>query len=213
MSAFIAVEGCEGSGKSTQVRRLAALLRESGWPVAETHEPGDTDAGRLIRQLLLTDDVPLTPRAEALLFAADRAQHVEELILPALRAGTVVVCDRYIASSVAYQGEGRYLGPGEVASLGAWASGEVLPDLTILLDIDPAEGLRRAAGRRGGPDRLEREKLLFHRRVRESFLRQAALDASWVVLDAALPCDDLAEMIAAHVNQALLELAATRMAS
>jgi dTMP kinase len=203
---LIVFEGCEGSGKSTQARLLAARLRSWRLNVVETREPGATQLGSEIRRLLLgPDGEPPTARTEALLYAADRAQHVETVIEPALRAGVVVVCDRYISSSVAYQGEGRNLGRGEVASLSAWATAELLPDLTVLLDIDPKVGLERA-GRRGiAADRLELEPELFHRRVRESFLWQANLDPQhWLVLDAADSVEDLAEQVARAVDELLV---------
>ena len=170
---FIVFEGGEGAGKSTQVRRLAAALEAYGRAVLVTREPGATPVGRQIRSLVLDhtsaeDGPPLTPRAEALLYAADRAHHVATVIDPALKRGTVVISDRYIDSSLAYQGAGRTLPLDEIRWLSRWATDGLRPDLVVLLDIDPTEGLRRVADR-GGADRLEAEPTAFHQRVRRAF--------------------------------------------
>jgi dTMP kinase len=175
---FVAVEGGEGAGKSTQVALLADWLREAGLEVVVTQEPGGTAIGARLRGVLLgPEGEPLGARAEALLYAADRAQHVDEVIRPALARGAVVVTDRYIDSSLAYQGAGRELDLAEVDRISRWATGGLRPDLTVLLDLDPAEGLARAR-HRGGPDRMEAEDLAFHRRVRAHFLDLAEHDAA-----------------------------------
>jgi dTMP kinase len=196
---FVAFEGGEGSGKSTQVGLLAAALREAGRTVVVTHEPGATEVGQQIRQLLLHHRSPLTPRAEALLFAADRAQHVETVIRPALAAGKVVITDRYVDSSLAYQGSGRQLSVEEIAQLSRWATDGLRPDLTVVLDLPADEGLRRARGR-GEFDKVENESLQFHERVRSAFRTLAAADPSrYLVLDARQSPQQLAERIRAAV--------------
>jgi dTMP kinase len=204
---FVAFEGGEGAGKSLQVRRLAEALRADAEPggraVTVTYEPGATAAGSRIRAILLESDEAVAPRAEALLFAADRAHHVATVIRPALDAGAVVITDRYVDSSLAYQGAGRTLEPEDVRRLSAWATEGLAPDLTVLLDIDPAIGLARA-GRRGQHDLLERESLAFHQRVREAFLALAAAHPHrYLVLNAALPPDDLAAAVHRRVAQLL----------
>lgn len=198
---FVAFEGGEGAGKSTQAARLAEALRASGREVVMTREPGATEIGTRIRTLLLDGGaVGLTPRAEALLYAADRAHHVASVIRPALARGAVVISDRYIDSSLAYQGAGRTIPVDEVSWLSAWATGGLKPDLVVLLDIEPAVGLRRAAGRGAGTDRLESESVDFHERVRYGFLDLATADAShYLVLDATRPADELAAAVAKRV--------------
>lgn len=165
---FIAFEGGEGSGKSTQASRLADALSGRGYDVVLTFEPGATTLGRQIRHLLLDkSNTQMSPLTEAMLYAADRAQHVGEVIRPALERGAVVITDRYVDSSLAYQGAGRALEPAEVRRLSQWATDGLVPDLTVLLDIDPVIGLQRATG---PGDRLEAEELAFHQRVRQAFL-------------------------------------------
>lgn len=174
---FVVFEGGEGSGKSTQ----ASLLAER-WDALLTREPGGTALGSALRGVLLEPTgAALDPRAEALLMAADRAQHVHEVLRPGLEAGRNVVCDRYVGSSVAYQGYGRGLDPAWVQRMSKWATGGLEPDLVVLLDLDDEV----ASGRTGGPrDRIEAAGAEFHRRVREGFLRQAGEDPGrWVVLD------------------------------
>ena len=201
---FIAFEGGEGGGKSTQVRLLAEWLAALGHDVVTTHEPGGTTVGRHLRALLLDRETTgLSPRSEALLYAADRAAHVDSVVLPALAQGAVVVTDRYIDSSVAYQGAGRVLPPGEVRDLSHWATGGLLPELTVLLDIDPAIGLRRFVE---PADRIESESLEFHRRVRAGFLEIARRRPDrYLVVDATLPVDEVAERIRARLRELLPE--------
>lgn len=167
---FIVLEGGEGAGKTTQAQRLAEVLRARDLEVVVTREPGGTELGERARELLLDPELELDPRAEALVHAAIRSEHVAEVIRPALAAGKVVISDRFSESSVVYQGEGRQLGADRVARLNEWATGGLRPDLVILLDVDPEEGLERA---RGGPDRYEDAGLIFHRGVNEAFRRRA----------------------------------------
>lgn len=180
---FVVFEGGEGAGKSTQVQRLAAALTEQGYDVVVTREPGATPEGARVRALLLDPATSLSPRAEALLYAADRAQHVEKVVLPALARGAVVLSDRYVDSSLAYQGAGRALEPAEVRELSEWATQGLIPALTVLLDVEPSVGLARATG---DPDRIEQESLVFHRAVRRGFLDLAEADPGrYLVLSAA----------------------------
>jgi dTMP kinase len=202
---FVTVEGVEGAGKSSQVARLAAELRAGGRTVVVTREPGGTPAGEQVRRILLDADPhagsALHPRTEALLFAAARAQLVEEVIRPALARGEVVLCDRYVHSSLAYQGAARGLGLDHVERLNRWATADLWPDLVILLDLDPAEGLaRRSAGR----DRIESEELAFHQEVRAAFLELAAADPSrFAVIDASRPPAEVAADVHAAVRRLL----------
>jgi dTMP kinase len=179
---FIAFEGGEGAGKSTQEARLAVSLAQRGHAVVRTREPGGTPAGEAIRHVLLSPDFEgLDPRAEALLFAAARGEHVARVIRPALARGDVVICDRYLDSSVAYQGFGRGLGPKRVRDLNLWATDDLLPDLTVVLDIDPEVGLARFEQR----DRLEAEPMEYHRAVRAAFLSLADAEPDrYLVVDA-----------------------------
>jgi dTMP kinase len=203
---FIVFEGGEGAGKSTQVQRLAEALRAQGRDVFVTREPGATDIGERIRHLLLHDEpesTGLTARAEALLYAADRAHHVAALVRPALARGEVVISDRYVDSSLAYQGAGRTLPVHEVSWLSSWATGGLKPDLVVLLDVEPRVGLSRA-GERGGADRLESESDAFHERVRYAFLDLAAADPGrYLVLDAARSPESIAEAVAERVAELL----------
>jgi dTMP kinase len=201
---FLVFEGGEGAGKSTQIQHLAALLRQQGHEVVVTREPGATEVGARIRNLVLSPNgQPVAPRAEALLYAADRAHHVSTVIRPALAQGAVVISDRYVDSSLAYQGAGRALAVDEVSWLSAWATGGLKPNLVVLLDVDPRIGLARA-GLRGSPDRLEQESLDFHDRVRVGFQELAAKDPNrYLVLDALRDEKELAEEIAARVAKLL----------
>lgn len=186
MGAFIAFEGPEGAGKSTQLRRLAATLEAAGLEPLVTKEPGGTPVGEHVRRVVLLErELEINPVAEFLLYSASRAQLVADVLQPALNAGRVILCDRYTGASVAYQGYGRGLPQGFVKGLNAEVTGGLVPDLTLLFDLEPGAGLARVA-RRGAKDRLEGADLAFHRRVREGFLAQAEADATWAVLDAAL---------------------------
>jgi dTMP kinase len=175
---FISLEGPEGAGKTTQQQRLAARLRAAGHDVFVTREPGGTAIGEQIRRLLLdTNHHGMTPQTEMLLFAASRAQFVAEMVRPALEMGKIVLSDRYVHASLAYQGFARGLGVDLVRAVNDVATGGLYPDLTILLDVPPDLGLRRALeGRHAAADRMEGETLDFHERVREGFLRLAAED-------------------------------------
>jgi dTMP kinase len=202
---FVVFEGGEGAGKSTQVAKLAKALRSRGREVVVTREPGATKVGAQIRQLLLDGGSrDLTPRAEALLYAADRAHHVASVVRPALARGAIVVSDRYVDSSLAYQGAGRTLPVDEVSWLSAWATGGLKPDLVVLLDIDPKAGLARVTGRGDGTDRLESESVDFHERVRYAFLDLAGADPNrYLVLDASRPADELATEVLDRVTATL----------
>jgi dTMP kinase len=198
---FIAFEGGEGAGKSTQEALLAAALVERGHSVVRTREPGGTPAAEQIRHVVLSPEFAgLDPRAEALLFAAARGEHVARVVRPALERGDVVICDRYLDSSVAYQGYGRDLGPDVIRDLSLWATRDLLPDLTILLDVDPVLGLSRLSD----PDRLEAEPLAYHQAVRAAFLAIAAQEPHrYLVLDAAQPVRPIAEAILARVESGM----------
>jgi dTMP kinase len=194
---LIAFEGVEGSGKSTQLELLRRILSGHSREVVVTREPGGTPAGERVRALLLDPEVELHPRAEALLFAAARAELVEAVIRPALERGAVVLCDRYLDSSLAYQGGARGLGLGPVTDVNRFATGGLVPDLVVLLDLDPASGLRRRAGR---PDRIEGQDLEFHRRVRQAFRDLAAADPGrFALVDAAAPVPEVAAKVQAAV--------------
>jgi dTMP kinase len=189
---FIAFEGGDGAGKSTQIGLLAAALRAVGRTVAVTRQPGGTPLGQQIRDLVLHGD-HVAPRAEALLYAADKAQHVGMLIRPALDRGDDVLTDRYVDSSVAYQGAGRELGADEVRELNLWAVGGLMPHLTIVVDIPAHEGRRR---RGEVHDRLEREADDFHEVVRASFMTTArAHPERYVVIDGTLAPDQIHRQI------------------
>ncbi len=194
---LIAVEGVDGCGKSTQAARLATSLG------AElTFEPGATDLGRVLRPLLLDPDgPPHGRRAEALLMAADRAQHVDEVIAPALEAGRWVVTDRYVGSTLAYQGYGRGLDPRELAAVVGWATAGHPADLSVLVDVDLETARRRLSGE---PDRLEGLDADFHRRVHDGFRTVAAADPDhWAVIDGARRVDAVASAILAVVTERL----------
>jgi dTMP kinase len=190
---FIALEGGEGAGKSTQAGLLSSWLREQGYDVVLTHEPGDSAVGAKLRAILLDPTTgSLSHRAEALLYAADKAQHVERVVSPALARGAVVITDRYVDSTLAYQGAGRDLLPNEVERVARWATHDLRPHLTVLLDLPPSQGHERLLLQ----DRLEAEPLAFHERVRSAFLRLAAADPDhYAVLDARLPPGVLTEQI------------------
>jgi dTMP kinase len=199
---FVAFEGGEGVGKTTQARLIAIWLREQGYDVVTTHEPGATKLGMRLRALLLdTAHAGMSSHSEALLYAADRAEHVAKVIDPALERGAVVLTDRYIDSSLAYQGAGRGLKTAEIARLNSWATEGREPDLTVLLDLDPEAGLTR---RTSSADRLEAEPLDFHRRVRAGFLALArAKPDHYLILDAAAPAGAITERIKDRIREVL----------
>ncbi|MDX6225944.1 MAG: dTMP kinase, partial [Frankiales bacterium] len=201
---FLAFEGGDGAGKSTQVRLLAEWLQTRGVEVLTTREPGGTGTGRAIRALLLDPTTALSPRSEALLYAADRADHVSSLVEPGLRRGAVVITDRYVDSSLAYQGAGRELAQREVRQLSTWATGGLVPDLTVVLDLPADVGLSRAGG---SPDRLEAEPLAFHERVRAGFLALADREPGrYLVLDAQESPEQIAAAVRARVEPLLSRL-------
>ncbi len=187
---FLAFEGPEGSGKSTQVERLAARLVQEGFDPLVTREPGGPPAAERVRDVLLDPDLRIDPLPEFLLYSAARAQHVAETIAPALSAGRVVLTDRFVGSSLGYQGHGRGLDLDFVRDLSQRVTKGRMPDLTILLDLPPTLGLERARSR-GAPDRLERADDAFHARVRAGLLDEAGRDPRWHVLDATRDADDL----------------------
>ena len=196
---FITVEGGDGSGKSTQSALLADWLEQQGRTVVLSREPGGTELGLELRDIVLHRRGHISPRAEALLYAADRAQHIATKIRPALERGEVVLQDRYFDSSVAYQGAGRVLDPTEVRNLSLWATEGLLPDLTILLDLDEELGRDRLKVRTKY-DRLEDEKQDFHARVRAAYLELAAAEPErFLVLSATDSVEELAQAIRARV--------------
>lgn len=181
---FITFEGPEGSGKSTQVRRLAAYLEGQGIPVVTTREPGGTPLGERLREILLVDDLAPGAAAEAYLMTAARAEHVRLVIRPALERGDVVICDRFVDSTLAYQGAGRGLPVELLREIQVLAVGECLPDLTILLDLDVRRGLERR-GLDGGANRIDRETVCFHQRVADWYRSEAeARPERWRVVRA-----------------------------
>lgn len=197
---FITFEGGDGAGKTTQVNLLAAALRKLGHTVEVTREPGGTPIAERIRDLVLSiENLGLDRHAEALLYAASRAEHVAKKVRPALEAGHIVICDRYIDSSVAYQGVGRRLGRDEVLNLNLWATGGLVPDLTVLLDVEHNSGLARVSD----PNRIEAEPAEFHGKVRQAFLDLAAADPDRYLV---LPAHDSRESIAASVLAAAIEV-------
>lgn len=204
---FITLEGGDGAGKTTQAEMLASWLAARGLETLRTREPGGTPLGSAVRDILLHGGDELgavDPRAEALLYAADRAQHIARLVRPALDRGVVVVQDRYIDSSLAYQGAGRVLDTSDVRRISEWASGGLWPALTILLDASPELATERRSARGGTADRLEAEAAAFHAAVRNGFLDLAAAEPGrFLVLDAARPVDELHREITARVEELL----------
>jgi dTMP kinase len=196
---FVVLEGGDDSGKSTQARRLASSLRERGLTVCETFEPGATSAGVVIRELLLHDAAPIAATTEALLMAADRAQHVTEQIEPALAAGQWVVCDRYLPSSLVYQGVVRGLGVDVVEELNRAATGRAAPDLVVVLDVPDAVAVAR---RGASADRLESEGDAFHAAVRAAY-RSLATARGWAVVDGEGDVETIAARVWSHVEPLL----------
>ena len=194
---FVCFEGGEGSGKSTQSGRLAAWLEQEGYVALLTFEPGDTEVGRKLREIVLSPETgELSDRTEALLYAADKSEHVDTVVQPALDRGEVVITDRYVDSMLAYQGAGRALDPDEVERVARWATHDLRPHVTVVLDLAPEHGLGRFEGR----DRIEGESLDFHERVRAGFLRMAAADPDhYLVLDARADVDEVEQQVRAAV--------------
>jgi dTMP kinase len=199
---FITIEGPDGAGKTTQVKKIYKYLTSGGRNVLLTREPGGTALGEKLREMLLSpvEERPV-PEAEALIYAASRAQLIKNVISPALLHGTYVLCDRFVDSSLAYQGWARGLGIGEILRINRWFIGEVWPDLTILLDIDPEVSLKRLERAR---DRLEKETLEFHKRVREGFLKVREMFPERIVLvDASRSPEEVFDRIAAYIRKKL----------
>lgn len=198
---FISFEGGEGAGKSTQIDLLAQFLRHENYEVVVTREPGGTTLGGALRDILLHGG-QVAPKAEALLYAADRAQHVAQIIRPNIEAGCVVITDRYLDSSVAYQGVARALGIQEVRDLSLWATDNLLPQLTFFFDIDPIEGFARRRGT--ALDRLEREPNSFHQAVRQQFISIAQAEPQRIkVIDATNTVEKIHEAVVAQVKNYL----------
>jgi dTMP kinase len=195
---FLCLEGGEGAGKSTQAALLVEWLEGLGHPVLLTREPGGTEVGQILRRIVLDNDTgELSPRTEALIYAADKAEHVDRVVLPALADGTVVLTDRYVDSTLAYQGAGREIGIAELEAVARWATSDLRPNLTIVLDVDPSVGLSRFEG----ADRIEAEPLEFHQRVRQHFLDLASVDPThYLVIDAARAPDAIHRDIQAAVE-------------
>ena len=197
---FITFEGGDGSGKTTQVALLTEWLTGEGHTIVHSREPGGTELGTELRDIVLHRRGHIAPRAEALLYAADRAHNIATKVRPALERGEIVLQDRYLDSSVAYQGAGRVLDATEVRELSLWAAEGALPDLTVLLDLDPAAARVRLDSADKPFDRLEAEKAEFHTRVREAFLQLADAEPErFLVLDAAASVDVIAEVVRARV--------------
>ena len=202
---FITFEGGDGSGKTTQINLLATWLESQGKTVVLTREPGGTDLGIELRNIVLHRKGFIAPRAEALLYAADRSHHIHSLVRPALERGDVVVQDRYLDSSVAYQGAGRVLDPEEVRELSLWATERLMPDLTVLLDVPASVAKARQAQTEREYDRLEAEAEDFHPRVRESYLSLAAEEpARFLVVNGELPKDEIHQIIITKVSDLLV---------
>ncbi|MBU4465080.1 MAG: dTMP kinase [Actinobacteria bacterium] len=201
---FVTFEGGDGAGKTTQAVLLDEWLTAAGRTVVRTREPGGTEVGVLIRDIVLHHRGHVAPRAEALLYAADRAHHVETVVRPALSRGDVVIQDRYLDSSVAYQGAGRVLASAEVRDISLWATGGLLPDLTVLLDLAPDLARQRLDADDKPFDRLEAEKSEFHSRVRDAFLGLAAAEPErFLVLDASEPAPEIAGLIRERITPLL----------
>jgi dTMP kinase len=204
---FISFEGGEGAGKSTQIARLAAKLRAKGYDLVVTREPGGSPGSEAVRHVILSGAAePFGPAMEAVLFAAARSDHVEQLIAPAIARGSIVLCDRFLDSSRVYQGGAGDLDPGFMTALERVAVNGTIPDMTLIFDIDPAEGLRRASARRGDetPDRFEKETLAVHQRRREVYLAIARDEPErCVVVDASVSPDEVEDAVTTTVFAAL----------
>lgn len=201
---FVTFEGGDGVGKTTQIALLTSTLEESGVAVTVTREPGGTALGNEIRGLVLHSREHIAPRAEALLYAADRAHNVATIVRPALERGDVVLQDRYFDSSVAYQGAGRALEAGDIKRISMWAADDLIPDLTVLLDLDEESAAERLAAQNKPFDRFESERAEFHARVRQAFLGLADAEPDrFIVIDATLPPETIAQTIASRVSDLL----------
>ena len=198
---FVCFEGGEGAGKSTQSRLLKESLEAAGHTVVLTFEPGDTEVGEALRKIVLDPATgELSHRTEVLLYAADKAEHVDTVVLPALARGEVVITDRYVDSALAYQGAGRDLVVAEVEHVNRWATADLRPHVTVVLDLEPQTGLGRFEER----DRIEGQSLEFHQRVRQGFLDLAAADPDhYLVLDARAPIGEIAVAIHSRVGELL----------
>jgi dTMP kinase len=198
---FVCFEGGEGAGKSTQSRELRRWLEAEGYAVRLTFEPGDTEVGRKLRQIVLDPATgELSDRTETLLYAADKAEHVHTVVRPALDRGEVVITDRYVDSTLAYQGAGRPLEVAEVEHVARWATHDLRPHLTVVLDLEPSHGLGRFEAR----DRIEGESVEFHQRVREAYHRLAGESPDhYLVLDARLPVAVIAAAVAERLQPLL----------
>ncbi len=199
---FITFEGVEGAGKTRRARALEALLASLGQPVVHTREPGGTPAAERIREILLDPGLEIPPVSELMLYLASRAANVEMVIKPALDSGKHVVCERFDDATMAYQSGGRGLPAADVREACRLATGGLTPDLTFVLDLDPETGLSRL-GDRGGTDRIEREVLEFHRRVRSAYLELAGTSERYRVIDAALPWEEQDSKVAGETLRAL----------
>lgn len=202
---FIVLEGPEGAGKSIQTRFLAEWLRQQGWRVNTSREPGGTPSGDAVREILLqADDLHLTAHTEALLMSASRAQHVREFILPALERGEIVISDRYVDSTYAYQGGGRELSLDDLRVIQQFATGGLEPDIRLLLDVPVEIGLARRHDDVDQVNRIDRAPLDFHQRVRETYLALVANDpTSWDIIDASASIEDVAVAIQSAVARRL----------
>lgn len=201
---FITFEGGDGAGKTTQIDLLRGWLVERGHTVVVTREPGGTELGERLREIILHSTGFISPRSEALLYAADRAHHVATLVRPALERGDVVLQDRYLDSSVAYQGAGRVLDPAEVEQLSMWAVEGLVPTVTVLLDLPAENAKQRQASHQRRFDRLEAEDLEFHGRVRQAYLDRAAAEPDrFVVIDATQSIEAIHSVITEKVSQVL----------
>lgn len=194
---FVVFEGGDGVGKTTQVTELAQRLARAGIAHIVTRQPGGTGLGATLRGLVLDPERDVDPRAEALMYAADKAQHVHEVVRPALSRGEVVVCDRYVDSMIAYQGAGRALDMGEVSRVGWWAVGGLRPHLTVLLDVAPGDAVERIAAK----DRLEAAGADFHERARQHFLDLAAeRPGEYLIINGREPCGEIADRVESKVR-------------
>jgi dTMP kinase len=200
---FITLEGGDGTGKSTQIALLQEWFESRGREVVRTFEPGGTEFGKEIREIVLHSRGHIEPRSEALLYAADRAHNIATIVRPALERNAVVIQDRYLDSSVAYQGAGRVLDPVEIRDLSMWATNGLVPDLTIVLDLDPVASRERLLAENKTFDRLESQELDFHIRVRDSYLAMAKADPGrFLVIDATLDRLEIRDRIIERVGNA-----------